>query len=250
MKDLFFYDAMCSVGCTRNGGRAPSTPAELFYEMDHYGIDKALIQHANIACAGAVFSNQWVADFVAQDTSDRLRGVWCILPDQTCEVPLPLYDRMKENKIAALTMHPADHRWIISKRSIGKVMGEAADRKIPMLLTSLENNFSEIYHLVDLFPDNIFIVHKTSRHGFDRELRPLLDQAENVYLSLSAYWVPEGIRDLAELYGADRILYGSAFPVFNHGSMMLPVKHSGLSESDIAKIAGGNLERLLKEAWK
>ena len=47
---------------------------------------------------------------------------------------------------------------------------------------------------------------------------------------------------------ARRLLYGSDYPFFNQGSMMLPLKQSTLPEADIARIAGGNLNQLLEEA--
>jgi predicted TIM-barrel fold metal-dependent hydrolase len=58
--------------------------------------------------------------------------------------------------------------------------------------------------------------------------------------------VPEGIRDLAEIYGADRLIYGSGFPTFDYGSSMLQLKHSGLPDEEVQKIAGKNLLNLLK----
>ena len=84
--------------------------------------------------------------------------------------------------------------------------------------------------------------------GSDRNIRPLLETYENFYFEIARYWVPEGIRGLAEKYGAERILYGTNFPTGNQGNGMLQLKHSGLDDESIAKIAGKNLERILKGA--
>ncbi|MBQ7395747.1 MAG: hypothetical protein IJW08_04330 [Lentisphaeria bacterium] len=249
MKELFFYDPMCSVGNDFLGKRSSSTPGDLLAEMDFYGIDKALVQYNNLAGAGAVYANKWIADFISSDTSNRLRGVWCLLPEQCGELPDDLFSAMSEKKICALTLDPFDHRWVAGKYSIGKIMAEAAERKIPVLMNYYNRKWEELYRFVETFPDNRLLIHDTTRHGTDRLVRPLLEYFPNVYYMLTAYWVPEGIRDLAVLYGADRLLYASCFPTYNHGSMMFALKNSGLDMASIAKIAGVNMQNLLEESW-
>ena len=84
--------------------------------------------------------------------------------------------------------------------------------------------------------------------GSDRNIRPLLENYEGFHFETAGYWVPEGIADLAEEYGAERILYGSHYPQYNQGNGMLQLKYSGLSADKVALIAGKNLENLLKGA--
>lgn len=248
MKDLFFYDPMCSVGDDLFGNRAANTPAELLAEMDRYGIDRALVQYSALDAVGAVFSNDWISRFVAADTSGRLKGVWCLLPPHCGELPEDLFGEMQKNNIAALTLSPFGHNWVPCKITIGKLMAEAAVRQIPILLNHYNARWPELYSFVEMFPENRLLVHDTTRHGPDRRLCPLMENYPNLYYVLSAHWVPEGIRDLAEKYGAERLLYGSAYPLYHQGSMMLALKHSGLSDQEIAMIAGGNLKKLLEEA--
>ena len=64
---------------------------------------------------------------------------------------------------------------------------------------------------------------------------------------MTGYWVPEGIRDLVEFCGAERLLFASGFPGYSQGSLMLQLKHSGLSDGDLRLIAGENMARLLSE---
>lgn len=79
-------------------------------------------------------------------------------------------------------------------------------------------------------------------------IRPLLETYPNIKVELAGYWVPEGIKDLAEKYGADRLVYGSAFPFYNHGNGMLQIRHSGLTDAENALIAGLNIKKMLEEA--
>lgn len=216
--------------------------------MDRNGVQNALIRHINLPLNGALLSNDCLATFLKNDNSGRLRGVWCLLPDCCNELPpiQTFLDSMKENKIAALTLSPFNHRWIPNRIVIGRTMDAIAERNIPVLMDAFDNKWDAIYAFVEQFPKNKLLLTCSHKHGFDRFLRPLMDTYPNLYFIVSGCRVPEGVNDLVNLYGAKRILYGSDFPHYNHGNMMLPIKQSGLSQEDIQDIAGRNLENLLK----
>ena len=248
MNELMFFDVNCRIG-NANNTPGPGV-AELLSEMDTCGVDRALVRHRNIAF-GALSSNRDLADRLNEDLSGRLTGVWCILPDQCDELPEPdeFFSCMKEKRIGALTLSPFEHRYMPCRLSLGRIMAAAAERRIPVLLDAFAGKWAELYSFLEAFPKNICIyLESVGKWGSDRRIRPLLEHYENFYFETSGYWVPEGIRDLAEKYGAERILYGSNFPHYQHGCGMLQLKQSGLNDGDIAKIAGGNLETLLKGA--
>jgi predicted TIM-barrel fold metal-dependent hydrolase len=55
------------------------------------------------------------------------------------------------------------------------------------------------------------------------------------------------IEAFVESYGAGRMLFGTGFPKWDHGGMMLTLKHAEIAEEDKQTIAAGNLERILAE---
>ena len=248
MEDLMFFDANCRVGDHIEA--YPGIP-ELLTDMDHYGVDKALVRHNNIPKA-PLSSNAQIARMLREDDpAQRLTGVWCILPDSCGEIPAPdeFFRQMKVNRIGAITLSPIEHRYQPRRIVIGKIMDAAAERRIPVLLDAFANQWPLLYDFLERFPDNTFIYTELAgKWGSDRNIRPLLETYENFYFEIARYWVPEGIRDLVEKYGSDRILYGSAFPAGNQGCGMLQLKHSGLDDDAIANVAGKNLERILKGA--
>ncbi len=249
MTEPVFFDANCRVGDTTNALWPDVT--ELLGEMDLYGVTAALVRHGNLDEGSALFTNAELARMLKEDRTGRLTGVWCILPEQCGELP-PLdefFACMADNRIGALTLQPFAHRWVPCRLTIGKLMDAAAERRIPILLNAFAQKWNELYAFLGEFPDNICIyVERCGKWGTDRCIRPLLEHYKHFYFETAGYWVPEGIRDLAERYGAGRILYGSNFPQFNQGSSMLQLKHSGLDAESVARIAGGNLERLIKGA--
>lgn len=249
MRECFFFDADCQIGSGPLFGIRPDA-AELLAEMDNFGIDKALVRHGNLGMLGAAASNRELAKMLECDDSRRLYGVWCMLPEQCHELPEPdeFFSAMKRDRICALTLSPEDHLFVPCRLTLGKLMDAALERRIPVLVRVDEKDWRGLYAFVEEFRRNrIVIVERYGKWGHDRQIRPLLENYPDVYYATTGYWVPEGLCELARLYGAARILYGSGFPRYDHGSGMLQLKHSGLAPEEISKIAGGNLERLLSE---
>lgn len=244
MKDLKFFDANCSLGVDEYGKGVHK--GELLKDMDYFGIDKALVR-SGIIFQNALYTNEYISNAVRDE--ERLYGVWCILPEQCDELPKPdvFFDEMRKNRIVAITLQPEKHRYVPNRLTIGRYMDAAAERKVPVLLDGFRGKWKEMYEFMETFPNNVFLSMSASgKWGTDRNIRPLLENYANFYFELMGYWVPEGIYDLVEKYGADRIVYGSGFPQMDQGSPMLQLKQSGLGNEAIVKIAAGNLECIIK----
>ena len=249
MDDIFFFDADCQIGSGPNSGVGP-TVREFLDEMDEYGIDRALVRHINAPMVGALESNRDLAELLKDDEKGRLTGVWSILPSQCSELPEPdeFFRQMKENRIGALILYPYDHRYVPCRLTLGKIMDAARERRIPVLVNTFSGQWRDLYAFAAEFPQNILILCDTyGKWGHDRWVRPLLETYPGFHYGMTGYWVPEGIRDLAETYGAERFLYSSGYPRYIQGSGMLQLKYSGLRKKAVEMIAGGNLTRLLKE---
>ena len=248
MDDIFFFDADCQIGSGPNDGVGP-TVSEFLDEMDEYGIDRALVRHINAPMVGALESNRDLAELLKDDEQGRLTGVWSILPSQCRELPEPdeFFRQMKENRIGALILYPYDHRYVPCRLTLGKIMDAARERRIPVLVNAFSGQWRDLYAFAAEFPQNILILCDTyGKWGHDRWVRPLLETYPGFHYGMTGYWVPEGIRDLADTYGAERFLYSSGYPRYIQGSGMLQLKYSGLEKDKIAQIAGENLAGLLK----
>ena len=248
MEDIFFFDANARVGFDNH--RRGASAAELLADMDYYGIEKALVRSRCTGCSGAVIGNEQITKVISADNTGRLTGVWCVLPSQCDDMPEPddFFAAMKKNNISAITFEPFEHRYVPCRLTMGKIFGAAIERKVPVLLHAFEGKWDELYRFMAEFPELTCIFSAGHKWGTDRNVRPLLENYPNCRVELAGYWIPEGIADLAKIYGADRLLYGSSFPKYNHGNGMFQLKHSTLSDQEIALIAGKNLENLLKGA--
>jgi len=250
LASLEFFDAHCQLFNHLNASldNVTASTKRLLAEMDRCGVAKALVYHGNATEVGIPFTNDEIAKAV-KPYPDRFTGVWTILPEQCREIPPAdkLFVKMAQNNIGALTLFPVAHRWQANRLTIGKTMDAAAERKVPVILKldALDNAWKGLFDFMKEFPETTAIVAGVRLWGSDRNIRPLLENYPNLCVELGEYWVPEGIADLAKLYGADRLLYGSDLPSFGFGSTMLSIVNSTLPYADITKIASGNIKRLL-----
>lgn len=202
----------------------------------------------------AILANKTVAEDIKnkKDKDIMLKGVWLLLPSCTEEIPSPndLPQLMKQNNIGAITINPKVHRYLPRKNVIGDYMEMAVERKIPVLLNTARGlTLEEADDIMRDFPDLTAVLHFDNTWPSDRLLRPFLDSYPNLCLDMTYMMMTDsGLKDLLKKYPAERILFGSGFPVSYMGAHMLVIKHAEISLEDKRKIAGGNLKKLLEEA--
>ena len=218
----------------------------LLSEMDRAGISGGLaIKTLN----EAVLANSSLAEEIKG--KGNLKGIWQILPSCTGEIPAPgeLPQLMRQNNIAALTINPKAHRYLPRKNVIGDYMEMAAKRKIPVMLnTSRGITLEQADDIMRDFPDLTAILTYNDVWPSDRFLRPFLDSYPNLRLDMAFMLTDCGLPDMMKRYPADRILFGSGYPVSYMGAHMPVIKHAAIDEGDKIKIAGGNLKKLLEGA--
>jgi len=248
---LEFFDANCRIGqgMTALPECAPDT-ASLLAELDRVGVLCALVSHLGSAAGGAVFANAEINRFLADDTAERLAGVWSFLPDCCPELPAgdELFTAMAQNRVRAFELQPKSHRWVLRRTAVARRFAQFAERRIPLIVRLSElYTWDNLYAVVERFPENIFIFADPYVWGCDRIIRPLLSEFPNFYFELGEYWNAGGLADLVQAVGSKRILFGSNYPVRNHGQQMFNIRHAEISEYDKHAIAGANLARLMAQ---
>ena len=105
-----------------------------------------------------------------------------------------------------------------------------------------------MYDMLERYPELPVILCYMNIWPADRYYRPFLAQFPNLYMELSSMITDQGIRQLVEEYGPDRLLFGSRFPQMYIGGQQLMLRHAKISEEAKDLIAGGNFLRLMGEA--
>jgi hypothetical protein len=220
--------------------------SSLLAEMERSGVSGGLvIKTVN----EAVLANSSLAGDIKDNKN--LKGIWQILPSCTAEIPAPdiLPQIMKENNIGAITVNPNIHRYLPRKNVIGDYMQMAKNRKIPVMLnTSRGLTLEQADDIMRDFFDLTAILTFDNCWPSDRYLRPFLDTYPNLVLDMTYMLTDCGLADMLKKYPAEKILFGSGFPVSYMGAHMMVIKHAEIPEEDKRKIAGGNLKKLLEGA--
>jgi hypothetical protein len=90
--------------------------------------------------------------------------------------------------------------------------------------------------------------------GFERELHELLDSYPNVvtdtssrleHLNEDGQWTRNEMRDFVRGLGAERVLYGTNFPLADPARSLAVLESLGLTPREFAQITSENLERVL-----
>jgi predicted TIM-barrel fold metal-dependent hydrolase len=251
---MFFFDCNASFGARPIPLPSQATTAEaLLLEMDHCGIDEALVTCTAQRFGSPLEGNPWLTEQVRDHP--RLHAVWTILPSQTGEMaePARLMDQMRENQVRALWAFPTQHRYLLDATTFGPLFDELAARRIPLFYPLTEGGdagtgWHTVSALLHEFPDLTLVATNQSVWGEDRLFRPLIERYPNLYLETSHYELANGLLDLYNHYGADRWLFGTAYPERYLGGAVLQLLRADIPEPARDAVAGGNLRRLLKEA--
>jgi hypothetical protein len=229
------YDPACSAG-------------ELLERMDGYGISQALTYNVAERDVSPVTGNAMTSREIAGH--ERLWGCWTILPPQTREVIQDdFFAQMKQQHIVALRAFPAMHNYLLLRAVFGKWLDEVSDRRIPLLL-SLEHGVSwpVAYHLLEEYPRLTCVLCDIGIWGVDRYTWPLLEQYPNVHVETSLVALEDGgMEATVKHYGAERLLFGSNYPMRYPESAILQLLHADIADENKRKIGSLNFRRLMEQ---
>jgi hypothetical protein len=126
---------------------------------------------------------------------------------------------------------------------VNEPIGHAYPGKSPVTL-------KQIYRLVQRFPENeIILAHWGGGLLFYSLLKKeVRDTLKKVYVDTAAspfLYKPQMYAVTAAICGAERILFGSDYPLLQPRCYFEEMRDSGLSEKQIKLICGGNAMRLL-----
>jgi len=246
---LRFFDANVYVGQPSLAVHRPAATGEaLLAALDQAGIDRALVWHVAQHNASPPEGNDLLAEAIRG--RERLVGAWTLLPPHTDEVPVKgLFKRMKSAGVRAVRLFPDVHRYLMRRAVWGKLLGELADRRVPLVWSVERSGWDGAYALLEMCPELTCILCDTGVWNQDRYAWPLLAEYPRVVLESSLISLQAGgVEETVRRFGAERLVFGSGFPVRYFEAAMLQLIHARIADPDKQRIADGNLSALLKEA--
>lgn len=240
---------------TRPAGMDPQhdgTLAGLTRTMDAAGVDRAM----TLAIAGVPKNVEKTNAFIGTVPRDRF------IPFGTVHPGLPVEDNLRslrDNGIRGVKLHPLFQDLSLADPAVLDLLRALADDGVTVITHAgaggdpAANERGAPAHLraiIDAIPSLVLIAcHYGGYHRID-EAEELIVGAPRVILETS--WPPrladfdaDRLRAIIARHGADRVVYGSDWPMTDPAAEIAAIRALGLDAADEAAVLGGNLARLL-----
>jgi predicted TIM-barrel fold metal-dependent hydrolase len=153
--------------------------------------------------------------------------------------------------VRAVRLLPHDHRYRFRTWNIGPLLEHLAANRVPIWVdfgmrgwTDELIDWEGLIEVCITFPALPVVLVRASI-GSNRRLFPAMERCPNLLVETSYYTVHRGIELVVSTFGAERLLFGTGFPLRAPGPAITALAYSLVSDDDRARIAGGNLRALL-----
>lgn len=249
MQKLKFFDCNAYFGLRKvQMPGSFSTKEDLIKNMELYGIERALVTHAFARELDPVEGNARLMSEIKNETN--LAPIWVALPHHTGEFPKPdkLISMMKEQDVRGVTLlaSPAYYFFSLSEWNCGDLYDALEDARIPLFLgyPQLDPNLDGLYKILKKH-SKLPVVLTNANYRIARNLYPLLSRFDNLYVETFGFKAQDGIEDICDKFGAERLIFGSGMPESSGGGAVTMITYANISFEEKQMIASGNLEKLL-----
>lgn len=235
------FDANIGVGHRPNQVSPFDAPEDLLTEMARHGIERAVIHHQQATFRSPVEGNEILAEWAAGYEMFSLQ--WTL--GATADSLRQLQELHADGQIQSVRLHATIHSKLpFADWLYGPALEWLGAERIPLWISLADTEVTEAMATLRLFPELVTVL--LGAHYVHAALvRPLLRQLPNACLELSRYEVLGEVEALLEEFGVDRFVYGSFYPRYAMGPMLYYLHHIRCTETELASICAGNLERLL-----
>jgi predicted TIM-barrel fold metal-dependent hydrolase len=224
----------------------------LLRTMDESGIDKGLALGVGIKASTVARTNE----FIGTVPRDRLVPMGTVHPD------LPVEDNiksLKDNGIVGVKLHPLFQALSLSDPRVRDIVAALAEEGMPVISHVGAGGDDEanergapdaLRALADALPDlKLIACHYGGYHRLDEAEEHVV--GSRVVLETS--WPPtladlekERLVAIIRRHGADRVVFGSDWPMADPAAEIAAIRDLGLTKDEEDGILGDNLARLLE----
>jgi len=257
---MAYFDANVFVGRWPLEKLAYNNVDGLHANMCRLGIDRALVAHTIAWQNSPALGNRMLMEAI--NIYSDLEPCWVITPGLQVEERgglKALFEEMAHYDVRAVRLFPRDHVFSLTEKMSVELLN-VLNRHHYLVIIDLDQIFTQsglydysagslevLNELCSHYPDVSFLLTKVGYRAF-QILFPLIQTHSNLYLDLSFFATHQGVEVVVESLGAERLLFGTGQPLIDPGGALLRLTSASISEADIQKIAGRNLEQLLGRA--
>jgi len=248
MGRLLFFDVNCTLG-PRTAPR-PETmlgDPQVATELARHGITHALCIHAHAQELDPATGNRRLAGLDTAGWPVVVHRCFVVMPHHTGEIPRAghLLAYLRENRAEAVRLCPRVHGFSLGATGSGELLATLEEASIPVLIEMDQTSWDELDGVAERHP-GLRLVALRVGYRADRAMYPVLERRPGVCVETSNYVGHRAIEHFVQTFGAGRLVFGTAAPVFAPGGAVAPVLYAEVDEAAKDAIAGANLRRLIE----
>lgn len=240
---------------SRSVGEFYSIPMEkvgsveaLFQSGDPVGVGRYVVQSVATTPHQVASINNFISQ-VCREHPDRLIGFGTLHPQM--ENPVAEVERCIQLGLHGIKLHPDVQQFYMDDPALFPVY-EAAQGRLPFLIHCGDYRYDyshprRLAHILDEFPKlDVVAAHFGGWSLWDLAMEYLLER--RCWLDTSSSMTFLGkvrTKEIIRAYGADRIVFGDDFPMWDHGTEIRELLSLGLTEEEYEKIFSGNAKQIL-----
>lgn len=222
--------------------------ATLLRVMEESGVSKSLICSAALTADRVPTINNFIAATI-QTHPDKLMGLMTLHP--AMEDPKAEVERAMQMGLKGVKLHPDMQKFALDDPICDK-MYAACEGVCPMLLHTGDKRYrysnpDMIPRVLEKFPNlTLICAHMGGYSQWEEAAKCLADT--HVYVDCSSTFFAlekEKVLELFDLFGEDRILFGSDYPMWHMKDEINTLLSLGLSDTALNKIFSGNILKIL-----
>ncbi len=247
-KHLRFFDANAWIGRSYDtSGLSLGNPTEIVAQMNYYGIEKAIVSHTLSRYYDPLIGNERLIEEI--NGIARLQACFILPPPSTKEMGVvdEYLDHMLTRGVRTIRLFPASHHFSLEDWSSTALLKRLEERKIPLFIWSKEIGWNSLYKLCRRYPSLPVILEQPEEESFwnGRLFFSLLETCKNLFLEIHNVILYLGIDEIAQRFGAERLIFGSYLPVDDPNASLMMVTDGDFSHREKEKIAHENMETLI-----
>jgi predicted TIM-barrel fold metal-dependent hydrolase len=213
------------------------------------GVDKVCVSSVKAIEYDFVEGNSDVLALM-KELPDLVLGQ-CFVNPRFGELALEEFERciVKGGMIGLGEVYPVLPLWRADEASFFPVMEKVVKYRVPALIHA--DPLEPIYSLADRFPDaSIIMAHMGGGGGLQGIMGPIYEtkRRDNIYLDTCSSVVESNmIEEAVKVVGADRVLFGTDWPLLEPNAQIQKIKSSRISEEEKRMILGENMMGLIRK---
>jgi predicted TIM-barrel fold metal-dependent hydrolase len=242
-------DAHCNIGSFHNRYVIlVKNAVEIIKLMNKFHIDRACVSSLKATqdntTAGNLELKHEIAPFL-----DRFIPFCVINPREKTAIQ-EMRKHVEDYCWKGVKLHPLNHRYPANCYSARKIVREAADLGVPVLVhSSIDHPNSHpltVGKLAGAIPEATIIMGYMGGHLGELDALEAAEEFANIILDTTTSSMRHGlIAEAVDRFGAERLVFGTGMPVYYPGPQIVRITCADITDKQKKMILGENIARIL-----